>query len=110
MNAWNEALRLKSTLADLGVEEGEIAFPGPGTRGLCMVSQAIAEAPAITPTQAAALRATLGRFRTQLEGRSVRLEAGTVNLFLGDSGDFLLPFSGCSASACACSGGRRRPG
>ena len=63
LNPWNEALRLKSVLAAFGVEEGEIAFPELATpHGACLVSEAIAEAPAITPTQVAALRETLRPF------------------------------------------------
>jgi hypothetical protein len=103
LNSWNEALRLRSALVNLGVEEGEIAFPEPDTAlggmTLCLVSQGIDEAPAITPTQVQALQTLLGRFRIPLGGRSIRMEAGAVDLFDGDSGDFLVPWaiSGCSA-------------
>jgi hypothetical protein len=92
-NPWNEALRLRTALAFLGVEEGEIAFPAPSAAGaLCFVSEAINEAADITPTQAKALQATLQRFRVPLEGRSIRLEAGSVELYHGDSGEFLMPW------------------
>jgi hypothetical protein len=58
-----------------------------------MVSEAIDEDPGMTPTQAMALQALLRRFRNALEGRSVRLEpGGAVDLFDGDSGDFLVPW------------------
>ena len=119
LNAWNEALQLRSALMTLGVEEGEIAFPEPAARpsgrAPCFVSETIHEAPHITPTGIQALRELLGAFRTALEGRSIRLGAGAVDLFDGDSGAFLVPIcgngtTGCSAGACACSGGRRRRG
>ncbi|MDR3673062.1 MAG: hypothetical protein P4L36_19615 [Holophaga sp.] len=98
LNAWNEALLLRSALLTLGVEEGEIAFPEPDApqrgRALYFVSEAIHEAPDITPTCAEALRELLEDFRTSLEGRSIRLDAGAVDLFDGDSGDFLVPWFG----------------
>jgi|GEM_PF-1857831 hypothetical protein len=94
-NPWNEALRLRTVLMTLGVEEGEIAFPEPAAReprALCFVSETIGEAAAITPTQASQLQAALRGFRVPLEGRSIRLEAGAVSLFQGDSGAFLMPW------------------
>jgi hypothetical protein len=98
LNPWNEALQLRSALVTLGVEEGEIAFPEPavprGGRALCFVSESITEAADLTPSRAQALQALLRRFRTRLEGRSIRLEAGAVALFDGDSGDFLMPWCG----------------
>ena len=96
LNPWNEALQLRSALMTLGVEEGEIAFPEPAApqrdRALCFVSETICEAPHLTPTCALAVRQLLGQFRTALEGRSIRLDAGAVDLFDGDSGDFLVPW------------------
>jgi hypothetical protein len=98
LNPWNEALRLRMVLAAFGVVEGEIAFPETaaplGAHGICLVSEAIAEAPGLTPTQLAALRETLRPFRIPLRGRSIRLAAGTVDLLEGDSGDFLVPWCG----------------
>ncbi len=91
-NPWNEALRLRTALATLGVEEGEIAFPTSAAGALCFVSEAINEAADLTPTQAKVLQATLRRFRVPLEGRSIRLEAGSVALYHGDSGEFLMPW------------------
>ena len=95
-NPWNEALRLRTVLMTLGVEEGEIAFPEPGARpdrhALCFVSDTIGEAAAIAPSQAQQLQAILRRFRIPLGGRSIRLEAGTVSLYHGDSGEFLMPW------------------
>jgi len=94
LNPWNEALRLRSALASFGVEEGEIAFPaGSGFEDLatcCLVSAAIGEAAAISPTQAQAIQAALRPFRIPLEGRSIRLDAGAVAMFEGDSGDYLV--------------------
>jgi hypothetical protein len=98
LNPWNEALRLRTVLAAFGVVEGEIAFPETaapqGAQDICLVSEAIAEAPALTPTQLAELRETLWPFRIPLRGRSIRLAAGTVDLLVGDSGDFLVPWFG----------------
>jgi hypothetical protein len=95
-NPWNEALRLRTALMTLGVEEGEIAFPEPGAkpdrRAFCFVSDTIGEAAAISPSQARLLRAILRRYRIPLGGRSIRLEAGTVSLYHGDSGEFLMPW------------------
>lgn len=97
-NTWNEALRLRTALMTLGVEEGEIAFPEPAARpgrsAFCFVSETICEAATLCPAQARQLQATLRRFRILLGGRSIRLEAGAVSLHHGDSGEFLMPWGG----------------
>jgi hypothetical protein len=98
-NPWNEALRLRTVLMTLGVEEGEIAFPEPAVRphrrAFCFVSETIGEAATICPAQARQLQATLREFRIPLGGRSIRLEAGAVSLYHGDSGEFLMPWGSC---------------
>jgi len=90
-NPWNAALQLKTALAALGVTEGEIAFPeAPRDRTLCFVSEAIDGAVDLTPGRLRQLQAALRGFRKVLGGRSIRLEDHSVDLFHGDSGDYLV--------------------
>lgn len=93
-NAWNEALRLRTLLATFGVEAGEIAFPAPAApleaESFCFVSESLCEDAALTPSRIQALRADLVPFRQSLQGRSVRMEPDSVDLYDGDSGVFLV--------------------
>ena len=95
-NPMNEALRLRTELASLGVDEAEIAFPetnsqaGPGV--ICFVSETLDDSPELTPSLARRLRNALAPYAATLGGRSVRLEGNSCSLIWGDSGAFLIPW------------------
>ena len=97
-NPWHEARLLQATLAALGVEEGEIAFPAasvPCAGAICFVSENLTESPELTPSMAAELHATIQRVHRALQGFSVLLKEGSLSLLEGDSGGFLAAWAQC---------------
>jgi len=87
---WHEALTLKTTLLALGVENGEIAFPGLEDEACCFVSENLSESPELTPSMARVMVDALRKVRRPLEGYSIRMEEGRMSVHEGDSGAFLV--------------------
>ena len=90
---WHEALLLKSTLLDLGIEDGEITFSGLEHGTLCFLSETLSDDPSLTPSMAELLRTTLERVREPLEGYSIRLQEGRLSMSEQDSGDYLVAWN-----------------